>query len=205
MTHVRAQLEFACKTFRTHCVGLLLIGAALASTQVIAHYALQRTGHVVLTALVELVLSGLVAAGIFNACRSAALGRSPRLADAITPLWRCPGHALAVSLVVSAGALLAGVGLLLTLFLFPFSLLLVCEGESWQQALKHSQRLVLSNPAQVLALLAVLALLNALGTLLLGVGTLVTTPISVLALIALRLELEVGSSAANPRARKLAH
>jgi uncharacterized membrane protein len=191
MTQVRAQLEFAWKTFRTHWVGLLLIGAAMAGTQAVAHYALRITGNVALGAVVELALSSLFAAGTFNACRSAALGRSPRLADAITPLWRCPGHALAVTLAVSAGALLAGVGLLITLFLFPFSLLLVCEGESWQQALQHSKRLVLSNPGQVLALLCVLALLHVLGMLLLGVGTLVTTPICVLALIALRLELEV--------------
>ena len=199
MTHVRTQLEFAWKTFRTHCVGLLLIGAALASVQALVHQALQQTGLVALTVGVELVLSGLCAAGIFNACRSAVLGRSPRLLDAIRPLWRCPGHALAVSLVMCGGALLAGVGLLVTVFLFPFSLLLVCEGESWLQALQHSKRLVLSSPGQVLALLGVLALLNGLGALIPGVGTLVTMPISVLALIGLRLELEVG------RPRKLAH
>jgi len=202
-------LRFGYRTFTAHFAGLLSIGVAIAASQAIVHWAL---GFIALRALadaVEVLLSGLFVAGLFNACRSAALGRVPRLADAFEPFVRRPLQALAASAALSAGLLLFGVGVLITGFLFVFSLLLVCEGDSGWRALLHSKRLVLSNPVRVLALLGALALLNLLGALALGIGLLVTTPISLLSLIALRLELEseytAGSAARGGSLARHAH
>jgi hypothetical protein len=185
-----ACLRFGWTTFSRHFASLLVIGLSIAACQLLVHWALRLVDLGILADVVEVAVAGMFMAGLFNACRRAALGRTPRLGDAFAPFVQRPGHALAVSLVVSAGLLLAGVGVLITLFLFAFSLLLVCEGESWTQALLHSKRLVIHYPGRVLTLFAVLLMLNVVGGLTLGVGLLVTTPISVLALIALRLELE---------------
>ena len=188
-----ACLRFGWTTFSRHLGSLLAIGASVASCLMIVHWGLRLTGESVLADAIEVVLSGLFMTGLFNACRRAALGRTPQLTDALAPFGQRPGHALAVSAVVSSGLLLSGIGVFITLFVFAFSLILVCEGESWMQALLHSKRLVVQNPGRVLGLLAALLVLNLLGALLLGVGLLVTAPISVLATIGLRMELEARS------------
>lgn len=200
-----ACLRFAWSAFCRHCASLLLIGASIAASQMIVHGALRALGSGLVPDAIELVVSGMFVAGWFNACRRAALGRRPRLQDAFAPFVRRPGPFLGVSVLVSAGALLAGVGVLLTAFMFVFSPLLLCEGEPLAHALLHSKRLVVQHPWPVLGLLGALLVLNALGALLLGVGLLVTTPISVLALIGLRLELAARAPDAGVARLGMAH
>jgi hypothetical protein len=115
--------------------------------------------------------------------RKGATGAEPTLSDAFRPFTERQGDYLMVALAIAAGAILCGIGILVTWFLFTFSAILVLDGRDFKAALIESKDLVLKQPGEVAMLMIVLAALNLVGALACGVGTLVTTPISTLAFV----------------------
>lgn len=114
--------------------------------------------------------------------RGAAAGE-PTLNDAFRPFTERAGDHLIVALAIAAGALLCGVGAIVTWFLFMFAPLVVIAGGDFKTALVESKDLVLKYPGEV-AMLAIVAIaINLVGALACGVGLLATTPITTLATV----------------------
>jgi uncharacterized membrane protein len=134
------------------------------------------------------VVLGLVLGPLFWICtvavaRKGATGAEPTLNDAFRPFSERQGDYLMVALAMAAGAILCGIGIVITWFLFAFSALLVLDGRDFKAAVIESKDLVLKHPGEVAMLMIVLFALNLAGLLACGVGTLATTPISALAFV----------------------
>ena len=133
---------------------------------------------------VLLLMLGLFEVGLLTCAQRAVSGETPRLSHALEPFTtRQLDYALVV-LAVSAGILFAFVGLFITLVLFMFAPLYVAEGRGARDALVESARRVLGAPAQAAGLCALLACLKVVGVLSLGVGLIVTAPLSALVIVA---------------------
>jgi hypothetical protein len=133
-------------------------------------------------------LVGLVLGPMYWICnvavaRKGATGAEPTLNDAFRPFSERQGDYLMVSLAIASGAILCGIGIVVTWFLFAFSAILVLDGRDFKTAVIESKDLVLKHPAEVAILVIVLVALSVAGALACGVGTLVTTPISALAFV----------------------
>lgn len=85
---------------------------------------------------------------------------------------------IVVNLVIGAGALACGVGVLVTAFFFMFATVFVALGDEHGRALTRSKDIALAHVSETALLIAVLVGLNLAGALLCGVGLLVTIPLS---------------------------
>jgi len=131
---------------------------------------------------------GLILGPLYWICtiavaRKGATSAEPTLNDAFQPFTERQGDYLMIALAMAAGAILCGVGIVITWFLFMFSAILALEGRDFKTALMESKELVLKYPGEVAMLTIVLCALNLVGLIACGVGTLVTTPISTLATV----------------------
>ncbi len=134
------------------------------------------------------VLLGLLLGPLYWVCmlavaRKGASGAEPTLSDAVAPFTERQGDYLVVALAIVSGAVLCGVGIVITWFLFGFAPLYVLEGRDFKSAVIASKELVLKYPGEVAMLALLLFALNLAGALACGIGTLVTTPISALAFV----------------------
>lgn len=112
-----------------------------------------------------------------------ASGAEPTLNDAFRPFTERTGDHLIVALAIAAGAIVCGVGAIVTWFLFLFAPLAVFAGADFKSALRESKDLVLKYPGEV-AMIAIVALaINLVGLCVCGVGLLATTPITTLATV----------------------
>jgi hypothetical protein len=131
---------------------------------------------------------GLILGPLYWICtlavaRKGATGAEPTLNDAFQPFTERQGDYLMVALATAAGAILCGIGIVITSFLFIFSPLYLLEGRDFKTALIESKNLVLKHPGEIAMLAIVLFVLNLVGVIACGVGALVTTPISTLATV----------------------
>jgi hypothetical protein len=129
------------------------------------------------------LLSGLFMGGLANCALVSATGREPTLDDAFAPFKARQGDYLIVGLAVCAGAILCGIGYIITSFLFLFSPLLTVLGRDFKAALVQSKDLVLTHAADVAVLYLAVAALGIAGFLACGIGLFVTTPISMLMIV----------------------
>jgi hypothetical protein len=134
------------------------------------------------------VLLGLILGPFFWVCtlavaRKGASGAEPTLNDAFSPFTERQGDYLMVALAIISGAVLCGIGAIITWFLFGFAPLYALEGRDFKSAVIESKDLVLKHPGEVAMLVLVLGALNLAGVLACGVGTLITTPIAALAFV----------------------
>jgi hypothetical protein len=134
------------------------------------------------------VLLGFLLGPLYWVCtlavaRKGASGAEPTLNDAVSPFAQRQGDYLMVALAIVSGAVLCGVGIVVTWFLFGFAPLYVLEGRDFKTAVIESKDLVLKHPGEVAMLMLLLFALNLAGALACGVGTLLTTPISTLAYV----------------------
>lgn len=134
------------------------------------------------------IVLGLILGPLYWICtvavaRKGATGVEPTLNDAFRPFTERQGDYLMVALAMASGAILCGIGIVITWFLFTFSAILVLDGRDFKTAVIESKDLVLKHPGEVAMLLIVLFALNLAGALACVVGTLATTPISTLAFV----------------------
>jgi uncharacterized membrane protein len=175
-------LQFGWETFKRHVSAFVVIGLVLflanAAVQFAAALVLRRYGGAL-----GMLVSGLFWGGLMIAARKAARGEEPSLADAFEPFKQRPGDYIIVGFAIEIGVVACGVGALVTSFLFLFAPLCVAEGGDWKQSLTRSKDLILANMSEAIVFYLVLAALNIAGALALGVGLLVTIPVSALAIV----------------------
>lgn len=97
---------------------------------------------------------------------------------------------IVVGLAVAAGLIACIVGVLATAFLFMFAIIYVARGDDFGSALKASYRVVTANVGDTAVLFVVVILLNIAGAIPLGLGLLVTIPLTILMLIEALNQLE---------------
>jgi uncharacterized membrane protein len=175
-------LQFGWDTFKRHVSAFVVIGLVLFLANAAAHFAaamvLRRFGGVI-----GMLVSGLFWGGMMLAARKAARGEEPSLADAFEPFKQRPGDYIIVGFAVDIGVLACGVGALVTSFLFLFAPLCVAEGGDWKQSLTRSKDLMLANVSESIVFYLVLVAVNIAGALALGVGLLVSVPVTALAIV----------------------
>lgn len=109
-------------------------------------------------------------------------GAEPTLNDVVRPFTERQGDYLMVALAMMAGAIACVVGAVASWYLCAFAPIYVLEGRDFKAAVLESKDLVLKYPGEVGMILVVVVALHVAGVLACGVGTLVTTPIAMLAL-----------------------
>jgi len=175
-------LQFGWETFKRHASAFVVIGLVLFLANAAAQFAsavvLRRFGSAL-----GMLISGLFWGGLMVAARKAARGEEPSLADAFEPFRQRPGDYIIVGFATEIGVLACGVGALVTTFLFLFAPLCVAEGGDWKQSLIRSKDLMLANVGEAIVFYLVLAAMNLVGALALGVGLLVSMPVSALAIV----------------------
>jgi hypothetical protein len=180
---VGESLEGAWQTFKQHTSSLVAATFTLMLAQLVLQGILARTLHSSpLSFVLNLLLAGLFMGGQMNVARIAARGQEPTIADAFAPFTARQGDYLIVGLAVGAGALLCGIGVLVTCFLFLFAPLLVVDGCDFKTALRQSKDMMVASLGDVLGLFLVLVALNLLGAITL-IGWLVALPITSLMLV----------------------
>lgn len=124
------------------------------------------------------LLHGHAIGGLTLIARKAEAGGRPKLVDVFNVLDRFVDYIL-VWLCALAGGLFCGVGLVLSTFLFWFApTIIAVDGVSWKQALARSTDLAQRHPGDLTLLIMVIAAVNLLGLLCLGLGLLVSWPMS---------------------------
>ena len=175
-------LQFGWDTFKRYTAAFVFTGLALfvagAIAETVAGVAARRLGP-----FLVMLVHGLFWGGWINVSRKAARGDEPTLRDAFAPFTDRPGDYVLVGLAISAGVLLCGVGALLTYFLFLFAPLCVAEGADWKQALTRSKDLMLANVGESVVFFLVLAAVNVAGAIALGIGLLVSVPVTTVAVV----------------------
>jgi hypothetical protein len=175
-------LEFGWETFKRNAGAFVLTTFVL----MVASMALNVALSSVLKGaggIASGLVGGLFSGGFMAVARKGARGEVPTLNDAFWPWTTRQGDFLIVGLLTSLGVLACGVGLLVTTFLFLFSQLLVVEGADWKGALTRSKDLVLANTGEAIVFYLVLMAVNVAGAIALGVGLLVSIPVSTLAIV----------------------
>lgn len=174
--------EFGWRTFKAQIASQVLVTFVLLVGMGMAQGALALASPTISFAGSAL-LSGLFMGGLANCALVAASGREPTLDDAFAPFKARQGDYLIVGLAVCAGAILCGIGYIITSFLFLFAPLLSVLGRDFKAALIQSKDLVLTHAADVAILYLVVAALSVAGFIACGVGLFVTTPISMLMIV----------------------
>lgn len=175
-------LEFGWETFKRQAGAFVLIAFAL----LVANAALNGVlSHVLrgFGGIVGLLVSGLFSGGLMSAARKGARGEAPTLNDAFWPFTTRQGDFLIVGLVANVGVLACGIGVLVSAFLCLFAPLCVVEGADFKAALVRSKDLIMANFGEAVVFCLVLAAVNLAGLLALGVGLLVSLPVSSLAIV----------------------
>lgn len=194
-------MRFGWRAFRAHAGRFVGITAALLAARFVALTAVTLSLPLPMAVGAGIASTAFFYTGMFAAARAAASGRAPGLADAFRPFARHPGQCLGVSLAFGAGLLAGGIGLLFTMFVFMFAPLLVADGLSARAALRRSARLIWARPGRCAVLTTLLLVLNLLAILPLGLGLLVTAPLSALAIVHLlqRLAADLEASTQSNR------
>jgi hypothetical protein len=174
-------VEFGWNEFKRKPAAYVLTTFVLLVVYAAAQFATMYLKHVGF--LVGLILGPLYWICSVSVARKGATGAEPTLSDAFRPFTERQGDYLMVALAIASGAILCGIGIVITWFLFTFSAILVLDGRDFKAAVIESKDLVLKHPGEVAMLMIVLFALNIAGALACGVGTLATTPISTLAFV----------------------
>jgi hypothetical protein len=172
---------FGWATFKRDASAYVLVTFAL----IVANAALSAIFsfiHVPFNFVANALVSGLFSGGFMATAAKGLRNETPTLADSFAPFTARQGDYLLVGLATSAGALLCGVGVLVTSLLFIFAPLFVVQGADYKQALKRSKDLVMAHLSDMIVLALLVALLNLAGAMLCGVGLLVSIPMTTLAI-----------------------
>lgn len=149
----------------------------------IANVVIQVAGSMLpfmLGTVVSFAVSGLMLGALSNMGLKGSRGQSVELADIAIVLQR-PIDYMVVGIAISIGAIGCGIGVFVTQTLFTFAMFLVLQGVGYQQALSQSMDAVKTRFTDVLLLILVVFVLNVAGTLLCGLGLLVSIPVSFIA------------------------
>jgi uncharacterized membrane protein len=176
-------LEFGWETFKRHAGAFVLVTLALLVVQALLNAVFSTALKGALGSAATLMISGLFSGGFMAAAREGARGHAPTLSDAFRPFTHRQGDFLIVGLAINVGLLACGVGIFVTSFLFLFAPLCVVEGADFKSALVRSKDLVTASVGEAIVFVLVLAAVNMAGALALGVGLLITIPISSLAVV----------------------
>jgi uncharacterized membrane protein len=137
--------------------------------------------------LISLAVSFLVSLGLVNfSLRAHDNIQTATIADLWhpSPIWRFLGAQLLVFLIVFVGLLLLVIpGIIASLGLGFAQYLVVDRGMRPVESLKESWRITKGNKGRILLLGLALLGLNLLGAIALGIGVLVTAPLTLLALV----------------------
>ncbi|MDY0058801.1 MAG: hypothetical protein RBU45_03245 [Myxococcota bacterium] len=124
------------------------------------------------------LLLGPTLAGFAELTEQAFQDEEPQLGALFKGFERLPDKLL-TGLAALSGALLCGIGILVTGFLFLYAPVIVqLKQVSWQEACTESKDLVLAHFGSTVLLVLLFVGLNLLGTLACCVGTFVTMPLS---------------------------
>lgn len=170
-----ACLEFGWTTFKRQAAAYVVTSLVLLVVYVAAQslIARLRTGGLAL----GLLLGPLYWVCMLSVARQGATGAAPTLTDAFRPFTERQGDYLMVALAMACGAILCGIGILVSWFVCFFAPLLALDGRDFKAAVIESKDLVFKYPAEV-ALLAVTAgALNLAGALACGLGLIISTPV----------------------------
>ena len=175
-------LQFGWEAFKRHTAALVfstfVLCAANLLVNAVSGFVLRRFAFVG-----GMVVTGLFWGGMAACARKAAHDQEPTLSDAFQVLTIRPGDYLLVGLAIDIGVLACGVGAVVTAFLFLFAPLCVVEGADWKQALARSKDIVLANVGESIVFYLVLIVVNIAGFMALGIGLLVTLPVTTLAIV----------------------
>jgi uncharacterized membrane protein len=174
--------EYGWETFKRHVSELVVVTFTLMIASMLIQVVL-RLGLRQYGLGLSLLVFGPVVGGLMAAARKATLGEPPTIDDAFAPCTTRPGDYLIVGLAINIGALVCGVGWFASSFIFMFAPLLLVDGLDFKQALRVSKELTFAKVGELLAFYLALLVLNMIGSMLLGIGLLVTLPVSALALI----------------------
>ena len=174
-------LDFGWNTFKKSVGAYILVSFVLLLVYSVAQLVASRLKGA--GVVLSMLLSPLYWICMVSAARAGARGAEPTLSDAFRPFTERQGDYLMVSLALTAGAILCGIGLLATWFLFFFAPLLAFEGRDFKAALLESKDLAMKYPGDVALLLIVTWAINMGGVLACGVGVIATTPITALAVV----------------------
>jgi hypothetical protein len=139
----------------------------------------------VLGSLIGVLGAGLVLGGQASMALAVVRGEATDVSEALEALKR-PVDYVVVGLALQAGALLFGVGAVITFTLFLFAPLFVAEGDDFATALGRSKDLALANLRSVITFAALMLLLNAVAAgISCGFGASVSLPFTMLAIVRL--------------------
>jgi hypothetical protein len=161
-----------------YAVGVSLVGAALGASL----GRVRGAGWLLSGVPTSMLLFGPVFVGLAHLASKALGGRSLSMEDLAFPTQRV-GDALLIGLIVAAGLVLCGVGVILTSFLFLFAPLYVVKGDGYADALRKSKDLVTANLGDVLLLYVVVWLLALPAAVTCGLLSVVTFPLGYLMIV----------------------
>lgn len=144
----------------------------------------------ILGTLIGMFLPGIFIGGYMLACGKGMSGIPATFDDLWTSFKERQVDYLVAGAVMMSGAILCGIGVFLTQFLFGFAILIVAEGADWKTAINTSKELAMANVGDVAMLILVGFGLNFVGALLCGLGLFVTMPLMLLMTTGLYLELK---------------
>jgi hypothetical protein len=147
--------------------------------------AIQATNSVIpfLGSLASIVLNGLFMGGLTVVALKAIRGEEIAIPDVFTPFRDRPVDYLVVGLVMQAGVVLCGIGVIATMLIFFFAPVMVALGSDYKSALGFAKDMSFANFGNVLLLAIVLFLINLVAAIPLGLGLLVTIPMSYAAIV----------------------
>ncbi len=133
--------------------------------------------------IASVLLTGLFVGGLTVMAAKANRGEHVDVPDVLTPFRDRPGDYLLVGLVMQAGLLACGIGVVATFVIFLFAPVLVAQGDDYQTALGRAKDLSFANLGSVFLLALVLIALNILGALACGIGLVVSLPVTYVAIV----------------------
>lgn len=172
---VGAYVSFGWNTFKANPAPYIITTVVV----MIANVALGVAGSFLSLSLgfvVGLAGFGFALGAVMQMGLKGARGQNVDPADVAVMLQR-PVDFIVVGLVIGAGGLLGGIGVLVTATLFAFAMFLVLQGAGYQQALSLSLNAVKARFVEVLLVMVVVFALNMAGFVMCGIGLLVSVPV----------------------------
>jgi uncharacterized membrane protein len=199
-------VRFGWNTIRAHLAPLIILGAAGGMLTLISQSLARNAGGAVLGLAVQL-LQVVVALALTRVAMKLYDGEPVDLANPgplLAGFWPWLLISFLYGLVVTVGlALLIVPGIVLGLT-FCFAPFFTAEGQrDVVEAFRQSSRLVRGSKMQLFGLSLMLLGLNLLGLLALGIGVMVTMPMSVLAMVYAFRQLQGHTEASTPHAPSL--
>lgn len=179
----RESFSIGWQSFKAQAVPLMVLTFILLLTQALISAAASlalRPG------IASLLASGLVWGGFMTLARKVSRGAVPTMDDAFAPFRERQIDFLIVGAAAASGAVLGPLGGLVTGFFTLFSASYVADGDDFKTALLRSKDAMIAQPWPALRLFLGLIAVNLLGAAALGVGLLVSIPVSALAVLAAR-------------------